>query len=79
MRDYNDQAKGNNAQLLSGEPAENQRAIGAAKTEGIGKSYFHFGFPGHVWHIVEVALRVRGLIVDGWRDNTPGYGQNAEN
>src|ERR1700693_571954 len=51
------------------EALEDQAAVGAAEAEGVGERVPDRRGTGFVGHVVEVALRIRGLVVDRrWHD-----------
>src|SRR5712664_1942336 len=55
--------------LLAGPAFENQRGVGAAKSEGVRERVFYRRLARFVGNIVEIASRVGGLLIDGRRQN----------
>lgn len=56
--------------------AENQGAIGAAKTEGIGQGHPHIRFPGLMRHEIQITPFIRIVQINGRRQHTVSNGQN---
>ena len=52
---------------LGGPALEEQRAVGAAETEGIAEGIFHAGFTRVVRNVVQVALRILLVKIDSGR------------
>src|SRR2546426_284208 len=49
---------------------EQERGVGAAKTEGVRKRVADVGLTRLVRHVIEVAVRIRYFVVDGGRNDT---------
>src|SRR5574340_691329 len=59
-------------------PAESEYGIVSTESKGIAQGQVDFQLTGMIGDHVQVALRVRGLIVDGRRKNAIADGQGAE-
>src|SRR5262249_34613407 len=57
--------------------AEDERAVGAAKAEGIGERNVHRRLARHVGNIVQVAFRVWVFQIDGGRKDLVAQGQDG--
>src|SRR6266478_1493695 len=58
---------------------KNQAGIVASKAHGVGHGYIHRGLACFVGHVIEIALRVGMMQVDGWRDDTRQNGHDGDN
>ncbi|BCA79812.1 hypothetical protein AOP6_1599 [Desulfuromonas sp. AOP6] len=52
-----------------------QRRVSPAEPKGVGQGHFDVGLACFIGHVVEVALGIRLLIVDGRRHNPSFHGQ----
>src|ERR1700676_966776 len=71
-------ATGRTPVSLAGPALENERGVGAAKPKGVGKRVFQRGLAGFVRNVVQIASRVRRLLVDRGRQNLVAQRQDAD-
>src|SRR5260370_985566 len=64
--------------LFAGPTLEDQRGVGAAKAKRIRKRVFDRRFARLIWDIVQVALRIGILQIDGRRQNLVTQGEHAD-
>src|SRR6266404_1189660 len=65
-------------ELLAGPALENQRRVGAAKSEGVRERVFDGSFARFVGDVVQIASRVRRFLVNGRRQDLIAQGQHAD-
>src|SRR5215470_15020949 len=63
--------------VLLGPALENQGGVGAAETERVGEGVLDSGFAGVIGNVVEIALGIRGFLIDGGRKNLVAQGEDA--
>src|SRR3974377_261612 len=64
--------------LLAGPALENQSSVGATKTKGVRQRIVHGNPSSDVGDIIQIALRVWALLVDGGRQNLVTERENAD-
>ncbi len=57
---------------------ENQGSVSATEAEGVAHGNIHAGFTGNIWNIVQIALRILIVHIDGRRQNLVTDSQHAE-
>ena len=60
------------------ESFEQQRRIGAAESEGIGKSVLDARLTRRVGRVIEIAVRIGSFVIDGWGEH-PAFGDKGCN
>src|SRR5579864_8700990 len=65
-------------QLLDSPPLEDQRRVGAAESKGIRELVLYFRLARHIGNVIQVALGVRLLEIDGRRQNLILQRQDAD-
>src|ERR1700753_4002676 len=65
-------------ELFPGPALENQRGVGAAKTERVRKRVFDVRFSRDIRNIIEIALRIRRFEIDRRRRNLIAQRQHTD-
>src|SRR5712691_896333 len=64
--------------LFAGPALKNERGVGAAKPKGIRKRVFHGRFARVIRNVIQIALGIRSLVIDGRRQNLVAQSEHAD-